>query len=372
MSYRIFYSWQSDLDPKENRFLIRDAVQDAIKKDYSDKYFFDEATRDIPGTPDIVDTIFHKLDNSAILVADVSIINSNDSGRKVPNPNVMIELGYFSSFLGWENVVLVFNSSLGKLEDLPFDLRNRRILTYSTESKSLKQVKTDLSNILGYNIKNMDPIALENKKIISRRYANESLVVNRIIHLRPEDWNTSVVIHLLRTLEVELERELFLIQSEIHFSVEEKLTLQFVMENWLPANLNFMRKFFAAMEQVIYGEIIDSVNSEDPIKIIDGIESFRILSKKYLKFEERVRQSDLPARCEKLKSNFVGGGRKMIDVIIKLQKIFTYLKDGGDDPGKLESKDIGFVDFKKITEDHAILSDYIEQQLDMNRQYPEE
>jgi len=63
------------------------------------------------------------------LLQYVSIIGTTKK-RAVPNPNVLIELGYALKALGHERIVLVFNKTFGKIEKLPFDLRMHRTLTY--------------------------------------------------------------------------------------------------------------------------------------------------------------------------------------------------------------------------------------------------
>lgn len=50
-----------------------------------------------------------------------------------------MELGYAVHKLGWERVICLFNSDYGKISDLPFDLRNRRIITYQTDINKSEQ-----------------------------------------------------------------------------------------------------------------------------------------------------------------------------------------------------------------------------------------
>ena len=87
------------------------------------------------GAPDIASTIFAKITASDVFVADVSIIARPKIGRPTPNPNVLIELGYALRGLGHEKVVLVFNRSFGKIEELPFDLKMRRLVIYEMPPK---------------------------------------------------------------------------------------------------------------------------------------------------------------------------------------------------------------------------------------------
>lgn len=70
-------------------------------------------------------------------MADVSIINrsvkldSNAVNRRLTsNPNVLVELGFAAARLGWDRILLVQNTHYGTPEDLPFDLRGRRVITY--------------------------------------------------------------------------------------------------------------------------------------------------------------------------------------------------------------------------------------------------
>jgi hypothetical protein len=131
----IFYSWQSDLPGRGNRNLIGDALEKVVKDLLSDDSLsvepvIDRDTLGVPGAPDIAATIFRKIDSSAAFVCDVSIVSRPENGRPCPNPNVLIELGYALKSLKHERLVLVFNTAYGKVEELPFDLRLKRVLTY--------------------------------------------------------------------------------------------------------------------------------------------------------------------------------------------------------------------------------------------------
>jgi hypothetical protein len=66
-----------------------------------------------------------------VFVADVSLIGGRRRGRPTPNPNVLIELGYALHSLGDGLVVLVFNTAYGRLDQLPFDLKMRRVIPHS-------------------------------------------------------------------------------------------------------------------------------------------------------------------------------------------------------------------------------------------------
>lgn len=140
MELKIFYSWQSDLPKNQNLNFIETSINDALKKlrqkeTISLNIKLDKATRNLAGSPDIAESIFTKIGNSNIFIADISIINKDyDKLRKTPNPNVLIELGYAARSLGWEKIICVYNKDFGNYNDLPFDLRNRRILDYTSKN----------------------------------------------------------------------------------------------------------------------------------------------------------------------------------------------------------------------------------------------
>lgn len=139
----IFYSWQSDLPNSTNRGFIEDCLGRAIKELEADPELrvepcLDRDTQNVPGSPDIASTIFDKIDRCGLFVCDVSIVNPDSSERPTPNPNVLIELGYAVKTLGWNRIVCVFNSAFGRIEELPFDLRQRRVRCYNLPQGSTK------------------------------------------------------------------------------------------------------------------------------------------------------------------------------------------------------------------------------------------
>jgi hypothetical protein len=136
---RIFYAWQSDLAAKFNRNAIKKSLrfvsgeleEQLSSKGQTTEVIIDEATRDSPGSPNIPISILQKIQRADIFVGDVSIINSNVvESRNTPNPNVVFELGFAVSNLGWERVILLVNEVHGKVELLPFDFDRHRAMTF--------------------------------------------------------------------------------------------------------------------------------------------------------------------------------------------------------------------------------------------------
>jgi hypothetical protein len=134
----IFYSWQSDLPNATNRGLIEGALEAALKilrleDSLPVEPVIDRDVAGSPGAPAIASTIFAKIDQSAIFACDVSIVTGAQMVRPSPNPNVLIELGYAVKALSWDRIVMIQNTHFGGPEQLPFDLRGHRVLTYDAK-----------------------------------------------------------------------------------------------------------------------------------------------------------------------------------------------------------------------------------------------
>jgi len=86
----------------------------------------------IAGTPEVATVMFEKIDRCALFVADTTLVGTippldpKDSPKRVPNPNVSLEMGYAAGRVGWDRIICVMNEAYGERKDLPFDVRNRR------------------------------------------------------------------------------------------------------------------------------------------------------------------------------------------------------------------------------------------------------
>lgn len=90
----------------------------------------DRDTSGVAGSPEIAATIMEKIAHADVFVPDVSLVTVSDAKRPSPNPNVLLELGFAISELGWDRIVMVMNTAFGDAPQLPFDLRGRRVLQY--------------------------------------------------------------------------------------------------------------------------------------------------------------------------------------------------------------------------------------------------
>ena len=164
---RTFFSWQSDSPSSTNSSAIRNALKEAAKsleqKHPKLKIVLDEATRDTSGSPNIADKIWEKIDAVQIYIADITTVTPEGSPRPSANPNVLIELGYAISQIGWDRIILLFNEAQGKFPgDLPFDIVQNRVAKYSislsekddSKKKNLKSLmETAIQAVLEKNPK---------------------------------------------------------------------------------------------------------------------------------------------------------------------------------------------------------------------------
>ena len=157
----IFYSWQSDLPKQTNLNAIRQSIRSSANNVESliDNVIInlDEATRDVPGSPSIPQTIFQKIENSDIFICDLTTINTDaiNTKRKTPNPNVLIELGFAVSQLGWHRIIMLFNTKYSEFKDLPFDIDRHRASQYLIVDKNDKNGRNKLIDLLNVALKSI-------------------------------------------------------------------------------------------------------------------------------------------------------------------------------------------------------------------------
>jgi hypothetical protein len=151
-SLRIFFSWQSDLPNTTNRGAIRRALREAANRAEADltgiHLVLDEAVRGVSGSPNIPDEILRKVEVADIFIADVTTVISVENERSSPNPNVVFELGYAVAHLGWNRIILLINTELGKLEDLPFDFDRHRVSPFHMPENASKEERKALADLL--------------------------------------------------------------------------------------------------------------------------------------------------------------------------------------------------------------------------------
>jgi hypothetical protein len=168
MSQRIFFSWQSDIRAAACRTLIQDALESAAKQLKADgtlavELVIDRDTAGVAGSPDIGDTILAKIENADAFVADVTIVNAGKDVRPTPNPNVLVEVGFALKALGESRIILVQNVAFGPPEDLPFDLRRKRVTTFHSPADSTERA-SQRADLVGKFKSTLIPVLQQSKK----------------------------------------------------------------------------------------------------------------------------------------------------------------------------------------------------------------
>lgn len=163
---KVFYSWQSDLPNSTTRGLIKNSIEAAVRNMRDTvEVTADRDTQGVYGSPDIVETIFSKIDNCDIFVADVSAVTTyhvmdseghpTDRIKATPNPNVLVELGYAVRVLGWENVICIMNDDYTNGGELPFDIEHHRLTKYSLNQHDKSEIRRQLRDIISSTILNV-------------------------------------------------------------------------------------------------------------------------------------------------------------------------------------------------------------------------
>ena len=151
---RVFFSWQSDTPAKTNRTVIEAALAKACTDQHAQLSPSDRpekpakvqsASSGVVGARQIADVIFERIRTADVFVADVSLV-VRCGKRLMPNPNVLVETGYALHALTDARIVLVLNTELGRVEDLPFDLRGRLAMPYAlTKDQAPAEARTALT-----------------------------------------------------------------------------------------------------------------------------------------------------------------------------------------------------------------------------------
>jgi hypothetical protein len=170
---KVFWSWQSDSPGKIGRHFVRDTLEAAImvlkepadveepsERDARETLHLDHDRKGISGSPDLAPTIFKKIDQAAVFVADVTLVGERSSEqstesriKKLINSNVAIEYGYALHSIGDSAILMVQNRHFGEREDLPFDLKHKAgpiqyNLAPSASAAEIEAERTRLKSVL--------------------------------------------------------------------------------------------------------------------------------------------------------------------------------------------------------------------------------
>lgn len=267
---KIFYSWESDLPNNTNRGFIQNALEKAVKKLNQQTAIgldtaIDRDTLGLPGSPDITESIFKKIDESIAFVCDVSIISNSTSKKPTPNPNVLVELGYAIKSLTWDNIIMVANTYFGNVDELPFDLRGKRILAYrsavDTTNRSVERnaLANSLENALMTILKNEDSLGKYYNSKLEADYiaADRELFRSFLEELPPE-----IINHLDSSKTVHMDScEDNGFNSLYHSDVTQPLNL-FLIKWDRPGNV-FLDSELEQFNKELYSFIKDFIKSNN-------------------------------------------------------------------------------------------------------------
>ena len=281
MKVNIFYSWQSDLPNAKNRNLIETCLKKAIKLleneiDEVSEISIESDSRNDTGTPNLVESIFEKIETCDILVADLSIINAESNCRPTPNPNVLLEVGFAAKAISWSNILCIYNCEYGKVELLPFDIRTRKPIIYNT-IEGIPKSKLALTKAFKTQIKD----------IIFDRNLKDKYNYDKLLHISTESL-IKVLLHkqflgffLYRNIEINIDDfvNLFNDKLETYFLNEKEkrilAKLVFSLRNY--KEIIHSDKLFncidANAEYVVkQGKAINPQNSENSYLLLKPIE----------------------------------------------------------------------------------------------------
>ena len=163
-TFKVFFSWQSEI--QTNKKVIKAGITDAFRVLNNQNgwlFEYDESTRDKPGAPDIPSTIFKKIEDCDIFIADITPVIVNGD-RAYPNSNVLMELGYAFKCIGSERIIIVASHGDYKAYNLPFDVNHFRIGKFYNESKKCE---------LTFEISESANFILDNGKFQYGRFFND-------------------------------------------------------------------------------------------------------------------------------------------------------------------------------------------------------
>ena len=78
---KVFWSWQADTPGNIGRFFVRDTLAEAIKALKADEEIIEPSEREARDAMQA--TIFEKIEQAAVFVADVTLVGETQAGKKL-------------------------------------------------------------------------------------------------------------------------------------------------------------------------------------------------------------------------------------------------------------------------------------------------
>lgn len=346
MSNKVFYSWQSDTNNEYNLDFIRSVLKDAIeevKETDNLEFYYDEASREQMGAYDIAESLFQKIKNSTVLLADITSINYQDNDkRKLANPNVLLELGYAAGIIGWKGIISVFNLAHGNLQDIPFDIRNRKIITYFLNENSNKsEVHLSLKRNIIDSLKIMDIEEAKERDAINRVFMHQSEVAkfHALFNRDDEYWHTKLLTELLNSIIYNLKNEYELVLTGIVFEDKQHLNAEDFF-SWIKQVMRFQSDVIESLGNIVQTRLVDTLNREKPLEILHLSQMIERLGRRLLELELKRRSLIIDDRLTKYK-NYVGTNMNGFIVFVeKLIQVVGTLHINSTDKPRIKNDDL--------------------------------
>lgn len=109
-------------------------IEEPSEREAREALHLDHDRQGVSGSPDLAPTIFRKIEQAAVFVADVTLVGETTpvgekaegrAAKKLINSNVAIEYGYAHHALSDARILMVQNTHFGERDDLPFDLKHK-------------------------------------------------------------------------------------------------------------------------------------------------------------------------------------------------------------------------------------------------------
>jgi hypothetical protein len=152
--FKVFYCYQSEREASAE-FLERILKSVILKINKNPKYDFtlkfDRDTLGKVGPVEITPVILDKIRECAIIVADLTIVGTGRNRKKRVNQNVIFEFGYAYASKEIYQLLPIMNIDYGRPTELPFDIKNKKIETFSMK-KNKNNLKNQLEVLLSGSI----------------------------------------------------------------------------------------------------------------------------------------------------------------------------------------------------------------------------
>jgi hypothetical protein len=200
-----------DGDAKLNKNFIDDCLKRAIKElkrtDVAD-FVVSRDTQGAPGFVDIARLVLDRIDEAEVVVADVTIINPKtvrrEGERPTPNPNVMFELGYAYKSKGHEAIIAVMNTASGGVEELPFDIKPKRLMTYNLTAPEHREAARpelvrDLVSALKLCLADTEERQVDRNSVLA-----EAAFLARLLGSEADAWSRTDLLKFAKMVETKL------------------------------------------------------------------------------------------------------------------------------------------------------------------------